>query len=134
MRIAATFVVLGATLAGTVWGGPEHFPFAPFSQFSGSADNTGTFSALFLEGVRPSGATIRIPFADLGLRRAEVEEQIGRLGRDPAALLRHLGESYERFHPTDPMTELRLMRRVFRLEDGRDAGHRDELVARFTPA
>lgn len=128
IRAVASTAALSLTLAGTIWGGPDHFPFTPFSQFSGRAE---AVSAIHLEGFTTDGRKIDIAFQAIGLRRAEIEQQINRLDRDPDRLLRYLAEAYERFDPRSSarLKQLRLERRIADLESGRPLPRFSETLA-----
>ena len=117
-RKVATAVFLAATLAGSAFGKVDQWPFAPFSQFSGSVEPDGVVTELSLEGVDETGEALRIGFSELGLRRAEVEEQLNRLDVSPYELLPLLVVAYERHNPSKP----RLYELSFRLSSRRLAG------------
>lgn len=122
-RKIVTVAFIAATLAGSAFGKVDQWPFAPFSQFSGSVDLDGVVTELSLEGTDENGRALRIRFSEFGLRRAEVEEQINRLDVPPDELLPLLVVAYERRNPSNPrLSQLSFRLSSRRLADGKVVG------------
>ena len=127
--MAAVIVVLGAVLAGTIWGDDDHFPFGPFRMYSTTNSLDDVVNTVKLEAEDETGATIEIRTQDLGLRPAEVNGQVGRVREDPS-LLQHLMDSYERANPDRPaLVGLTLKYGLWQLENGMPVSYTEEEVA-----
>ena len=122
MRVVVTALVLVTLLAGTVNGRDHHFPFGPFRMFAHKTKTHGRVTAAALGAVSVDGEPVSVTFKSLGLRRAEVEGQIGQHREDPN-LLPNLAKAYERAHPRGPeLAELELVNRIFYLRNGKVVG------------
>ena len=132
VRMGAIVLMLVALTMGTFWGDDDHFPFGPFRMYSVANKTDGEIRATALEGTTQSGKEVDINFADIGLRRAEVEGQVDRFLAHPP-LLRYLVVAYEEFKGReDALTELRLIEHVNYLRDGRTYRTDEEVVARWS--
>jgi hypothetical protein len=128
IRLAATVVVLGLLLAGSVWGADDDFPFGPFRMFANSGKANGVVSVPQLVGV-VDGRTFRISPESVHIRRAEIEGQFNRFRE--ARLLESLARSY--IADGHELDELRLVLRRRRIVDGRRVGPATgRIVARWT--
>ena len=111
--------MFAALLAGTFWGGDDHFPFGPFRMYAMTNKTDGRVSESVLQGRTVSGEFVRLGFDSFGLRRAELEGQIDRIEQHPE-LLRHVVTAYEHFFPDEPrLREVHLVEEIHDLEDGR---------------
>lgn len=131
-RLIATILVIGALVGGTFWGDDDNWPFGPFRMYSIRNRLEGRVRTAHLELMLSDGSRIKeeIDAGDFALRRAEIEGQMERFGRDPS-LLRHLSFTYEMLHPGSPeVVGIRLYYEVSSLEAGRPAG----LVTEITMA
>jgi hypothetical protein len=117
-RMTAALAVLLALIAGTLWGNDEHFPFGPFRMYSTRNDPNGTISVTKVRATSTDGRELRIPLADFGLRRAELDGQIWRFA-DDSRLAGILVEAYENMGSRPPLMELEITRTYFQLRNGR---------------
>ena len=75
-----------------------------------------------VEGRQTGQRFEKLSWTDVGLRRAELEGQLGRFVDDPA-LLAHVAAAYERRRPdAGPLIAMRIVRRSQQMEDGRPSG------------
>jgi hypothetical protein len=78
-------------------------------------------------------ASKSIPFSEFGLRRAEVENELNRLARDPETIAAELAKSYGNFHPDGPeLVALDLVLTLYSFEDGRPAGSSASVLASWS--
>jgi hypothetical protein len=133
-RLVATLVASGLLLAGTLWGDDDHFPFGPFTMYAGAAGAHQPTIDTRLEGIDVHGNTVLLTERNTGLRRAEIEGQLGRIEQEPE-LLRVAAEAYERRNPHAPqLSELRIVIRWHETRDFRPTGEwTDEVVATWQP-
>ena len=101
MRGAATLVVAVLLLAGSVHGSDDDFPFGPFRMYAGVNDPNGDVVSSYLQAVLPSGKAIRVDERGTGLRRAELEAEVGGFIKDPASL-QSLAKAHAELHPDEP--------------------------------
>ncbi|NRQ39449.1 hypothetical protein HII36_47635 [Nonomuraea sp. NN258] len=121
VRLAAAGAVLAALGYGTVYGTDDLFPFGPMVQYAFSIPPDGEIKSLILLAETAKGTTVEVPIEPyyVGVRRAEVEGQLGRYVREPA-LMQHMADTHARLRPQDPrLTRLRLVTRVIKLKDRR---------------
>lgn len=131
VRALVAALIFAAILWGSFGGVDDNFPVGPFSMFAGSDSPDGRVKVPFVEGRGPAEGWRQIYFPEFGLRRAEIEGQLGKIATPPRVLLARLARAYRRLHPgAEPLTGLRLMYKTYRLEDGRPA----EIVVRQTTA
>ena len=122
IRALVAALIIASILWGSFAGVDDNFPIGPFSMFAGSDSPNGRVKVPFVEGRTPTEGWHQVYFPEFGLRRAEIEGQLGRIARPPHALLARLAEAYRRMHPeAEPLTALRLMYKTYRLENGRPA-------------
>lgn len=129
-RTAAGGAVLTLTLAGTVVGTDDWWPFAPFLVFATEADEpNGEIDDTRVEAVTADGRLIVVPAAATGFRRAEVEAQLDRFRADPS-LLEALAVAHSRARPDEPAyDEVRVVTRYYQLRDRREVESRDVVEA-----
>lgn len=122
-------MVLGVLLLlGTFVGQDDHFPFGPFRMYSTREDPNGLVLSTRVEAVDAAGRVLVVPDTATGLRRAEIEGQVGRFRRDPA-LLELLSRAHDRIRPDEPRyVEVRVVERRYRLRDSRPTGEQTEQV------
>ena len=132
VRVALTLLLAVLTLAGTFAGQDDDFPFGPFRMYSTRDDPNGTVVSTRVEAVDASGRVRVVDESSTGLRRAEVEGQVGRFRDDPA-LLGALSRAHARLRPDEPgFVEVRVVERVHELRDSRPTGEQSErVVARW---
>jgi hypothetical protein len=128
VRLAASAVVFALLVAGTVIGQDDAFPFGPFRMYATRDDPDGLVVSTRVEAVDTTGRVLVVPDAATGLRRAEIEGQVGRFRADPQ-LLRQIGVAHTRLHPDEPAyDEVRVVERRYRLHDSRPTGEQTERV------
>lgn len=129
-RLAAAVVVALLLLVGTFWGDDDNFPFGPFRMYSTKQELDGEVRATEIVGLTDAGAWVPLPFSDFGLRRADVEGQLGMLEQPPVAVLADMAVAYDRFgRGEEEIVALRLLERTIDLENGMPAGETVEIVA-----
>lgn len=127
-RVAVTLVLAVLTLAGTLVGQDDDFPFGPFRMYSTRDDPNGTVVSTRVEARDADGRLRTVDERSTGLRRAEVEGQVRRFVADPA-LLGALSRAHDRLRPDEPpFTEVRVVERVYELRDSRPTGQESERV------
>ncbi len=128
VRLAVTLVVAVLTLAGTLVGQDDDFPFGPFRMYSTRDDPNGTVVDTRVEAVSPDGRVLVVDERSTGLKRAEVEGQVDRFRADPA-LLGQLARAHARLRPEEPPYEqVRVVERRYVLRDSRPTGQATEQV------
>jgi hypothetical protein len=133
VRVGVTVVIAAVLLAGSIWGDDDDFPFGPFRMYASVGDVNAPAADTRVEATDASGATVLLTETNTGIRRAEIEGQMGRLQRDPG-LLKVVAAAYARRNKSAPT--LRQVRIVIRWHDIRDglptgAWH-DEVVTTWT--
>lgn len=127
-RVAATVVVALLLLAGTFVGQDDDFPFGPFRMYSTRDDPDGTVISTRVEAVDRTGQVRVVDERSTGLKRAEVEGQVGRFRADPE-LLGALARAHRRLRPDEPaFTEVRVVEQAYQLRDSRPTGEQRERV------
>lgn len=134
VRLAATVLVAGLLVSGTVWGDDDHFPFGPFRMYSTTADADEPTRDTRVEAVAQDGRTVRLTERNTGVRRAEVEGQLARLREDPS-LLATLADAYASRNPdATALREIRIVVRWHEVRDFRPTGAwHDEVVVVWQP-
>jgi hypothetical protein len=128
VRLAATAAVLGLLLAGTLVGQDDAFPFGPFRMYATRDAPDGAVVSTRVEAVDDTGRVLVVPDSATGLRRAEIEGQVGRFRARPD-LLADISRAHDRLHPDEPSyAEVRVVERRYRLRDSRPTGDRTERV------
>jgi hypothetical protein len=122
IRLVVTLLAVTLTLAGSLWGGDDHFPFGPQLQFANADKLNDPVVVLRVEAIDATGARFELNERNAGLRRAEIEAQVERFKADPA-LLRTVGEAFAARQPeAPPLAEIDLLERRHELLDGRATG------------
>jgi hypothetical protein len=133
VRLAATAVVLGPLLVGTAVGGDDAFPFGPLRMYATRDAPNGEVVSTRVEAVDARGRVVPVPDSATGLRRAEIEGQVGRFLAEPA-LLGALSRAHDQIHPgAAAYVVVRVVERRYRLRDSRPTGEAtDRVVASWT--
>ena len=130
----ATALVLGAALAGSLWGDDDNWPVGPFRMYATTTALDGTVTIPSFAAETADGRVLRLDADDFGLRRAEILGQLRRLREHPE-LLGALATAHARLHPDAPgLRSLRLIAVVHRLRGGRAIGLGHETVATWRRA
>ena len=127
-RVTVTVAVAALTLAGTLVGQDDEFPFGPFRMYSTRDDPNGTVVSTRVEARDAAGRLRTVDERSTGLRRAEVEGQVRRFVADPE-LLGALSRAHDRLRPEEPpFAEVRVVERVYELRNSRPTGEESERV------
>ena len=86
LRVTVAAIAVALTLVGTFVGSDDDFPFGPFRMYATSARPTGNVRTAQVYGVLADGTVEPLEASDIGLRRAELEGQLGRFRDDPTLL------------------------------------------------
>lgn len=133
IKSAIPLVVGALLLLGTWRGDDDNFPFGPFRMYSTKQELDGQVRSLQLWGQDRRGRWQMLDIDDFGLRRADIEGQIGKLEEGPTVVLSELAASYERIHGEEmPWAALQLRDRIFTLVGGRPAAERVRVVGTWT--
>jgi hypothetical protein len=121
-RAAVTVIGAGLLLAGTLVGQDDVFPFGPFRMYSTTDELHAPVASTRLEAVDAEGTRFRLSDGMTGMRRAEIEGQMGRFRADPA-LLGSLAEAYAaRNAGRPPLARVEIVVRHFTLAGGKPTG------------
>jgi hypothetical protein len=133
VRTVAFALGLGLLLAGSAWGGDDHFPFGPFRMYSTADDPDGRVLSTYLQAVDSEGVVVdRVEERHVGLRRAEYEGQLSRVVQD-TTLLADVAEVFSRRHPGAPRwVEVRVVQTAHVLVDGVPTDQRTSVLATWT--
>ena len=128
LRLAVTATVVGLLVTGTAVGQDDAFPFGPFRMYATGDSPDGVVVSTRVEAVDTTGRVLVVPDTATGLRRAEIEGQVGRFRGDPG-LLAQISLAHDRLHPDAPSyDEVRVVERRYRLHDSRPTGEQTEQV------
>ncbi|WP_433188163.1 hypothetical protein [Actinoallomurus sp. CA-150999] len=123
-RSLSAAAVIALLLIASAYGNDDDFPVGPMVQFAFSVPPAGEIRSHWLEADTTTGAHIKLSMSALGagLKRAEVEGQMGRFVRDPS-LLQGIADAQRRLHPGQPaFSRLYVIMKVTKLDHGRPAG------------
>jgi hypothetical protein len=122
IRLGLTTAALAALLLGTVIGQDDAFPFGPFRMYSTTDDLNAPVASTRVEAVNSAGRRFALTDEMTGMRRAEIEGQLGRFRADPR-LLAALATGYARRHGQAPrLVLIEVITRHFALRNGRPTG------------
>ena len=128
IRILVTLVAVAITLAGSLWGTDDDFPFGPQLQFANADDPNQPVVVLRVEAVDATGRRFELNERNAGIRRAEIEDQVNRFKTDPA-LLRAVGDAFAARHPgASQLAEIDLIERRHELRGGSATGHHTDVT------
>lgn len=135
IRLAITAVALGLLLAGTLIGQDDAFPFGPFRMYSTTDKLDAPVKSTRMEAVDTSGRRFALAGESVGLRRAEIEGQLGRFQSQPE-LLENLAIAYDNRNPdAPPLARIEIITRHFELDGGQPTGdYTDQVNVAWTPA
>jgi len=131
-RLGLAGGVVVVTLFGTLHGQDDWFPFGPFRMYSTRDSPHAPVTSTLMQGITSAGRRITINGTETGLRRAEVEGQLGRFEREPA-LLATIADAYQRRHSGARLGAVEIVVRNYDLTNGAATGHyTQKLLARWT--
>jgi hypothetical protein len=121
IRIVLSLAAAVTLCFGTAFGDDDNFPFGPFRMYSTKQELDGEVRAIEIYGLS-QGRWAVVPFDTFGLRRADIEGQLGKLEEPPESVLAAMYQAYENIHgQAAPFDELQLRERTYDLVDGRTA-------------
>lgn len=128
VRMAATAVVGGLLIAGTLVGEDDAFPFGPFRMYATTDSLDAPVRSTRMEAIDSTSRRFALRDTHVGLRRAEIEGQLKRFKRKPGAM-GGIAAAYHHRHPQRPrLTRIEIVTRHFELADGRPTGkYRDAI-------
>lgn len=130
LRLVAGVVVAATLVVGTFWGDDDNFPFGPFRMYSTKQELDGEVRATEILGLTEDGVWMQLPFSDFGVRRADIEGQLGTLAQPPEEVVESMADAYERFdRGEEVIVAFRLLERTIDVEDGVPAGESVEFLA-----
>lgn len=134
VRLVVTLVAAGLLVAGSLWGEDDHFPFGPFKMYASAVDPDAPTEDTRLEATDDTGAVVVLTPANTGIRRAEIEGQLGAVRSEPA-LLQVAVDAYHRRNPqAPPLREVRVVVRWHEVRDFEPTGAwEEEVVATWRP-
>jgi hypothetical protein len=121
-RLTAVVGVLGITLVGTIHGQDSWFPFGPFRMYSTRDSTHAPVKSTLMQGITDTGKQITISGVETGLRRAEVEGQLGRFEHNPQ-LLETIADAYQQRHSGTRLAAIEIVTRDYGLKNGVATGH-----------
>jgi hypothetical protein len=128
VRVGVTAVCGLLVLAGTLVGQDDAFPFGPFRMYSTTDDISAPVASTRLEAVDTTGRRFRLSDGMTGMRRAEIEGELGRFRADPA-LLGALARAYDGRNPGRPrLARIEIVIRHFDLDAGKPTGRYTDTV------
>lgn len=134
IRVVATLVGAALLLTGTVIGSDDDFPVGPFKMYSTTDKLDAPVAETRVEAVDASGRQWMLTDSETGIRRAEIEGQLGSFTDDPARLS-VVADAYARRNPNAPrLTGLAVVVRWHELHGGRPTGgYHDETKVVWHP-
>lgn len=127
-RSLALAVSLVLLLLGSWRGSDDHFPFGPFLMFAGGGPTDGVVESTTLQAKTATGDLVQVPEDVSGLRRAELEGQLGRFVEQPA-LLSQFAVSHALLRRGEPRyTDVLVVQRRHEVRQRRVVGHTDVVL------
>lgn len=123
--VACLVVLTVAQLTDT----DDFFPLSRLSQYAMAPGPDGIVKSTYILADNTDGEQVRVPLnaTGVGIGRAEVEGQLGRIIDDPS-LLQAIANAWAQLHPDEPQYQrLYLKRDVYQLVDGKPAGDRETI-------
>ena len=95
-------VALGLLIYGTVAGRDRDYPFSPMTQYAFYVAPNGEVASTQMWADTTAGTQVPVKLdGSLGMRRAEIENQLRRIRANPS-LLRTIADAQQRRHPDEP--------------------------------
>jgi hypothetical protein len=134
VRLTVAALVAALLLYGTFWGQDDLFPFGPFRMYATADKLNSPVADTHFQIVDTTGATIELTEVNTGIRRAEIEGQLGRFRADPS-LLRVIDDAYVTLNPKAPAAvRVQIIIRWYALTDGTETGeYTTQTVATWAP-
>lgn len=126
-RLAVAAACIGLLAAGQLADTDDYFPFGRLSQYASAHDLDGRVRSTYLLADTTAGEQVRVPLnaTGVGVGRAEIEGQLGRIIDDPS-LLQGIARAWAARHPDQPeYVTLYLKRDTYDLVGGVPTGDRE---------
>lgn len=123
-RLTLTALALAVLTLGQLHDTNDYFPLGSLSQYATPRDMDGTVGSTYVVADTVRGDRVRVPLnpEGVGVGRADIEAQLGRIVDDPS-LLQALANAWAELHPeADQYARLTVMRDTYQLVDGRQDG------------
>ncbi len=128
LRLAVTAALVALALVGSAWGLDDAFPFGPMRMYARTRSLDSPVYDTWPWAVDETGREFRMSEALLGVRRAEIEGQLGRFQEDPSRL-GLLAATYAARHPSaPPIAEIEIRTRKVEMDDGVPTGDEETTV------
>jgi hypothetical protein len=130
VRSLCAAAVIALLLTASAYGTDDDFPVGPMVQFAFSVPPAGEIRSHWLEADTTAGQHVKLSMDAVGpgMKRAEVEGQMGRFVRNPS-LLQGIADAQHRLHPRQPaLTKIYVVMQVTKLDHGRPAGDTTQTV------
>jgi hypothetical protein len=122
VRVGVAFAALALIMWGTLWGQDDAFPFGPFRMYATADKLNAPINDTRFELIDTSGALVPLTEVNTGIRRAEIEGQLGRFKTDPA-LLKVVADAYVARNRDAPApVTVRIVVREWQLSGGLKTG------------
>jgi hypothetical protein len=125
-RLAVVAAALSVLATAAFVDTDDYFPLGRLSQYASAQDRDGTVRSVYILADTAAGEQVRVPLnpTGVGVGRAEIEGQLGRIIDDPS-LLQAIANAWEALHPDQPQYRtLYLMRDTYHLVAGSPSGRR----------
>ncbi|WP_426573354.1 hypothetical protein [Aquihabitans sp. McL0605] len=127
-RVLTTVVLVAVTLMGSAKGLDDDFPIGPFRMYAQARSLNSPVNDTWPWAIDAAGHDFRLSQAKLGVRRAEIEGQLGTFQHDPERL-EILADAYAERHPgAPPIKVVEIRTRKIAMHDGKPTGHEWVLV------
>ncbi len=125
--------VVGVLLVLGSWKGTDDsFPFGPFSMFAGQHPRDSYVPSTYMRGTTVDGESIRLSSRLTGMRRAEIEGQVGQYMADPSRL-QDIARAVAAKRPDiPPLRDVSVVQRRYQLKNGGVVGQTDVVLATWT--
>jgi hypothetical protein len=131
-RLAIVAVVGIVLVLGSWKGSDDSFPFGPFSMFAGFHQRDSYVPSTFVRGTTVEGVSIRLGSTSTGMRRAEVEGQVGQYMADPSRL-QDIARAVAAKRPELPaLRDVSVVQHRYLLKNGGVVGETDVVLATWT--
>lgn len=129
VQVAFPVVIAVLLLLGSFFGEDHHFPFGPLRMYSTKQELDARIRVLELWGSRGEDGWVRLNALEFGMRRADLEGQLGKLAQEPSAVLARLATSYERVNGSPlPYDALQFRNKIYQLEDGEPHSESSQVI------
>jgi hypothetical protein len=128
-RLIVVVVCLVVLIFAQLTDTDDFFPLSRLSQYAYAPGHDGIVKSTYILADTTEDEQVRVPLNSegVGIGRAEVEGQLGRIIDDPS-LLQAIANAWAELHPDQPQYErLYLMRDIYELIDGKPSGQRETI-------